>query len=145
MHPDEKTQPLPGTIRYTHRLREISLQAMSEGSAASRMNRTIRARTTVAADTLNFSPGGNSTFILPLKPRMRPVGLAQPSWSTPLMLRRHDEQLPLRSVAHVGARWAGTDWRKRSRASPPPAFSSLLSVAQDYAYSLSYQGGVVAV
>jgi hypothetical protein len=52
--PDEGRQPEPGTIQHTHRLREISIQAMIEGSARARLVRAMNTRTTLPAQRLNL-------------------------------------------------------------------------------------------
>ena len=52
--PDEGRQPEPGTIQHTHRLREISIQAMIEGSARARLGRAMNTRTTLPAQRLNL-------------------------------------------------------------------------------------------
>jgi hypothetical protein len=55
--PDETTQPSPGLIRHTHRLREVSIQAMVEGSARARPGRVMNTRATIAAQILNLKLG----------------------------------------------------------------------------------------
>eukprot|EP00974_Lingulodinium_polyedra_P085571 8287448-Lingulodinium_polyedra.AAC.1 len=42
---------------HAHRLREISLQAMVEGSARARLGRTLNARATMAVQQLNLQVG----------------------------------------------------------------------------------------
>jgi hypothetical protein len=52
----------PGLISHTHRLREISIQAMVEGSARARLGRAMNTRTTIAAQTLNLQTGEEVDF-----------------------------------------------------------------------------------
>lgn len=44
-------------IRHIHRLREVSVQAMIEGSASARLGRTINTRTTLPAQRLTLQVG----------------------------------------------------------------------------------------
>ena len=53
---------MPGTIRDTHRLREISVQATIEGSASARLGRALNTRTTMAAQSLNLQVGEEVDF-----------------------------------------------------------------------------------
>ena len=53
----------PGLIRHAHRLREISVQAMVEGSARERMSRSTNTRTTMAAQSLNLKNGEEVDFL----------------------------------------------------------------------------------
>ena len=53
----DRSGPLPGLIRNTHRLREISVQAMVEGSAQERINRAQRAKTQPPAELTALKPG----------------------------------------------------------------------------------------
>ena len=46
-----------GTLRQVYRLREISVQAMVEGSARARLGRAMNTRTTLAAQTLGLKVG----------------------------------------------------------------------------------------
>ena len=52
----------PGLIRHANRLREISVQAMIEGSARARFGRAINTRTTMAAQKLQLRPGDEVGF-----------------------------------------------------------------------------------
>ena len=61
--PDELHQSAPGLIRHTHRLGEISVQAMIEGSASARLGRTLNTRTTMAAQTLDLRVGDEVDFL----------------------------------------------------------------------------------
>ena len=47
----------PGLISHTHRLREISIQAMVEGSARARLGRALNTRSTLSAQKLNLQVG----------------------------------------------------------------------------------------
>ena len=55
--PGEANKPNPGLIAHTHRLREISIQAMVEGSARARLGRALNTRTTISAQRLNLQVG----------------------------------------------------------------------------------------
>ena len=55
-------EPLPGLIRDAHRFREISVQAMIEGSAIARLGRAMNARTTMAAQHLDLRVGEEVDF-----------------------------------------------------------------------------------
>ena len=55
--PGEVARLNPGLISHTHRLREISIQAMVEGSARARLGRAINTRTTLSAQRLNLQVG----------------------------------------------------------------------------------------
>jgi hypothetical protein len=60
--PDEGHQPEVGLIQHTHRLREISIQAMVEGSARARLGRAMNTRTTLPAQRLNLQVGEEVDF-----------------------------------------------------------------------------------
>ena len=60
--PNNSQDPMPGTIRDSHRLREISVQSMIEGSATARLIRTMNTRTTMAAEHLNLKVGEEVDF-----------------------------------------------------------------------------------
>ena len=55
--PDSSREPMPGTIRDAHRLREISVMSMIEGSATARLGRAMNTRTTMAAQHLQLQIG----------------------------------------------------------------------------------------
>jgi len=55
--PGTASQQSPGLIAHTHRLREISIQAMVEGSARARLGRALNTRTTLSAQKLNLQVG----------------------------------------------------------------------------------------
>ena len=55
--PGNGESPHPGLISHTHRLREISVQAMIEGSARARLGRALNTRTTMAGQKLNLQVG----------------------------------------------------------------------------------------
>jgi hypothetical protein len=61
-NPGEANAPSPGLIRHTHRLREISIQAMVEGSARARLGRAMNTRTTPSSQNLNLSVGDEVDF-----------------------------------------------------------------------------------
>ena len=61
-YPGEVDRPNPGLIAHTHRLREVSLQAMIEGSARARLGRTFNARATMAAQQLDLQVGEEVDF-----------------------------------------------------------------------------------
>ena len=62
VRPGEIDRLNPGTIGHTHRLREISIQSMVEGSARARLGRAMNTRTTMAAQKLNLQPGDEVDF-----------------------------------------------------------------------------------
>ena len=59
--PNESEMGIPGLIGHCHRLREISVQAMVEGSARVRLNRATNTRSTPQALT-NIVPGDTLEF-----------------------------------------------------------------------------------
>ncbi len=61
-NPGEANAPSPGLIRHTHRLREISIQSMVEGSARARLGRAMNTRTTPSSQNLNLSVGDGVDF-----------------------------------------------------------------------------------
>ena len=50
------------TIAHAHRLREVSVQAMIEGSARARLGRAMNTRTTMAGQKLNLQVGEEVDF-----------------------------------------------------------------------------------
>ena len=52
----------PDTLRHVNRLREISVQAMVEGSARARLGRAMNIRTTMPAQRLNLQVGEEVDF-----------------------------------------------------------------------------------
>ena len=52
----------PNLLRHVHRLREISVQAIVEGSARARMNRAMNTRTTMPAERLDLKVGEEVDF-----------------------------------------------------------------------------------
>ena len=50
------------TLAHTHRLREVSVQAMVEGSARARLGRALNTRTTMPAQKLNLGVGEEVDF-----------------------------------------------------------------------------------
>ena len=61
-YPDETARSNPGTIAHTHRLRELSVQAMAEGSARARLGRAMNTRTTASAQSINLQVGEKVDF-----------------------------------------------------------------------------------
>ena len=55
--PDDKSAHMPRTIAHAHRLREISVQAMVEGSAHARFGRAMNTRTTPSDRVLGLKCG----------------------------------------------------------------------------------------
>ncbi len=45
---------MPGTVKDTLRLREVSVQSMVEGSATARLGRAVNTRATIAAQHLDL-------------------------------------------------------------------------------------------
>ena len=60
--PNSSQEPMPGLIRDTNRLREVSVQAIVEGSASARLGRAMNTRTTMAAQHLNLGVGDEVDF-----------------------------------------------------------------------------------
>ena len=60
--PNTSSEASPGLIRRAHRLKEISDQAMVEGSARARLGRSAKARSTPAGQKLNLSVGEEVDF-----------------------------------------------------------------------------------
>ena len=65
---DQVDRPLAGDVaeapllRHTHRLREINVQAMIEGSARARLGRALNTRTTMSAQALALHIGDEVGF-----------------------------------------------------------------------------------
>ena len=59
---NSSAESLPGLIRDTHRLREISVQSMLEGSASARLGRALNTRTTMDLRHLNLKVGEEVDF-----------------------------------------------------------------------------------
>ena len=55
--PGEAETLNPGTLAHVHRLREVAVQAMIEGSARARLGRSMNTRTTASAQNLNLQVG----------------------------------------------------------------------------------------
>ena len=60
--PEEAGPPNQGSLRDAHRLREISVQAMVEGSARTRLGRALNTRTTPAGQLLDLKVGDEVDF-----------------------------------------------------------------------------------
>ena len=54
---NERSLPNPGTIRHTHRLREIAVQCMIEETARKRAERALSSRTRPAGQREDYKPG----------------------------------------------------------------------------------------
>ena len=52
--PEGAARSAPGLISHTHRLREVSVQAMLDGTASARLGRAMNTRTTMAAQHLGL-------------------------------------------------------------------------------------------
>ena len=61
----------------THRIREIAVQAMVEGSAKARLSRSMNGRTTTAAESLDLKPGEEVDLFRGLRP-MPPTPVEDP-------------------------------------------------------------------
>ena len=59
---NERDLPNPGTIRHTHRLREISVQSVIEGTAKERAKRALSSKTIPAGQRENYKPGDKVDF-----------------------------------------------------------------------------------
>jgi hypothetical protein len=54
--PNEATLSLPGTIRHTHRIREIAVRRMVEGTAKTRAHRAMQTRSLPAGHREYYKP-----------------------------------------------------------------------------------------
>ena len=61
-NPGETKESHVGSLAHTHRLREISVQAMIEGSARARLCRALNTRTVPAGQSLNLQVGDEVDF-----------------------------------------------------------------------------------
>ena len=55
----------PPLVRHSHRLREIAVQSIVEGSARARLGRALNARTTMSAENMNLRVGEEIDFFRP--------------------------------------------------------------------------------
>ena len=60
--PEGAARSAPGLISHTHRLREVSVQAMLDGTASARLGRAMNTRTTMAAQHLGLNEGDEVDF-----------------------------------------------------------------------------------
>ena len=60
--PDEKNHGEPGTIRHTHRLRQIAVQTIVQKSASERLSRSLNTKTTVPAQKYDYKVGDKVDF-----------------------------------------------------------------------------------
>ena len=81
--PGEVNEPNPRTLASTHRLREISIQAMVEGSARARLGRALNTRSTISAQKINLKIGEEVDIYRAPNNKDTPAGKAQPWSSTP--------------------------------------------------------------
>ena len=72
----DDTGALPGTIRHSHRLREISVQRIVQSSATERIQRALKTRTLPAAQT-TYAEGDDVDFFRP------PANKDLPGWTGP--------------------------------------------------------------
>ena len=70
-------EPQSPNIAHTHRLREVSVQAMIEGSAKARLGRALNTRTTMAGQKLNLQVGEEVDFY------REPSQKDAPGWTGP--------------------------------------------------------------
>ena len=95
--PDSSVEPMPGAIRDSHRLREISVQSMIEGSATARLGRAMNTRTTMAAQHLQLRIGDevdmykNKAIRTPLDGSVRPPSRRLVGLTTAWNSRVHQE------------------------------------------------------
>ena len=69
---------LPGTVRHSHRLREIAIQQMVAGTAAQRIGRVLNTRTLVPVQHMNYKVGDQVEYY---KDKDRPKDT--PGWHGP--------------------------------------------------------------
>ena len=63
--PDRTMATMPPVFANVHRLREIAVAAMVEGSAQARLNAALRSRSTAANEILNLKVGDSVDFFRP--------------------------------------------------------------------------------
>ena len=51
---DPESMPLPGVLRNSHRLREIAIQQMTEGTARARLGRSLRTKSLAPGEAANY-------------------------------------------------------------------------------------------
>ena len=87
MIPNSGSETRERTIGDTQRLREISVQAMVEGSSRARVERAMNTKTTISDKVLDLTVGDEVDSFVIQAARTLQVGLALPRWLTPRMLR----------------------------------------------------------
>ena len=99
-HSDPESMPLPGVHRNSHRLREIAIQQMIEGTARARLGRTRRTKTLAPGEAANYQINEEVDYYRP------PTNKDTPGWTGPARIvdltHRSIEEL-LASTAKEGA------------------------------------------
>ena len=62
---DSQAVPDPGLLRHTHRLREVAVQQMVEGTARARLGRALKTKTLAAGEAENYRVGEEVDYYRP--------------------------------------------------------------------------------
>ena len=74
---DPESMPLPGVLRNSHRLTEIAIQQMIEGTARARLGRTLRTKTLAPGEAANYQTNEEVHDYRP------PTNKDTPGWTGP--------------------------------------------------------------
>ena len=74
---DPESMPLPGVLRNSHRLREIAIQQVIEGTARARFGRTLGTKTSAPGEAANYQINEEVDFYRP------PTNKDTPGWTGP--------------------------------------------------------------
>ena len=74
---DPETMPLPGVLRNSHRLREIVIQQMIEGTARARLGRALRTKSLAPGETVDYKINEEVDFY------RLPTNKDTPGWTGP--------------------------------------------------------------
>ena len=64
---DPESMPLPGVLRNAHRLREIAIQQMIEGTARARLGRSLRTKSVAPGEAANYQINEEVDYFRPPK------------------------------------------------------------------------------
>ena len=74
---DPESMPLPGVLRNSHRLREIAIQQMIEGTARARLGRALRTKSLAPGEAENYQINEEVDYYRP------PTNKDTPGWTGP--------------------------------------------------------------
>ena len=74
---DPESMPLPGVLRNSHRLREIAIQQMIEGTARARLGRALRTKSLAPGEAENYQINEEVDYYRP------PSNKDTPGWTGP--------------------------------------------------------------